>query len=110
VECEAIAPVRTLGAWTFRISIREERLSCETICAKSFKAISNEIHTSIVFTLQSACLGYSFTPFLLVMSFLFGGGRPQPSSAEKIAAAEAEIEMVSDMFNRYILIRQSLSG
>jgi len=34
------------------------------------------------------------------MSFLFGGGRPQPSSAEKIAAAETEIEMVSDMFNR----------
>jgi len=34
------------------------------------------------------------------MSFLFGGGRPQPTSAEKIAAAEAEIEMVSDMFNR----------
>lgn len=37
------------------------------------------------------------------MSFLFGGGRPQPSSAEKIAAAEAEIDMVSDMYNRYTL-------
>jgi len=36
------------------------------------------------------------------MSFLFGGGRPQPSSAEKIAAAEAEIEMVSNMFNQYV--------
>lgn len=36
-----------------------------------------------------------------IMSFLFGGGRPQPSSAEKIAAVEAEIEMVSDMYNRY---------
>ncbi|OAL35738.1 mitochondrial import inner membrane translocase subunit tim10 [Fonsecaea nubica] len=35
------------------------------------------------------------------MSFLFGGGRPQPTSAEKIAAAENEVEMVSDMFNRY---------
>ncbi|KAI9837083.1 MAG: protein transporter tim10 [Sarea resinae] len=33
------------------------------------------------------------------MSFLFGG-RPQPSSAEKIAAAETEVEMISDMFNR----------
>jgi len=32
---------------------------------------------------------------------MFGGGRPQPSSAEKIAAAEAEVEMVSDMYNRY---------
>ncbi|KAK5015898.1 protein transporter tim10 [Cryomyces antarcticus] len=36
------------------------------------------------------------------MSFLFGGARPQPSSAEKIAAAETEIEMVSDMFNRLV--------
>jgi import inner membrane translocase subunit TIM10 len=36
------------------------------------------------------------------MSFLFGGARPQPSSAEKIAAAEAEIEMVSNMFNQYV--------
>lgn len=32
---------------------------------------------------------------------MFGGGRAQPSSAEKIAAAETEVEMVSDMFNRY---------
>ncbi|KAK4951635.1 protein transporter tim10 [Elasticomyces elasticus] len=35
------------------------------------------------------------------MSFLFGQ-RPQPSSAEKIAAAESEIEMVSDMYNRLV--------
>ncbi|PWY95597.1 putative mitochondrial intermembrane space translocase subunit Tim10 [Aspergillus sclerotioniger CBS 115572] len=33
------------------------------------------------------------------MSFLFGGP-PKMSSAEKIAAAEIEVEMVSDMFNR----------
>jgi import inner membrane translocase subunit TIM10 len=33
------------------------------------------------------------------MSFLFGGP-PKMSSAEKIAAAETEVEMVSDMFNR----------
>ena len=37
------------------------------------------------------------------MSFLFGGGRPAPSSAEKIAAAEAELELFSDMFNRSVL-------
>ncbi|WPH05070.1 Putative mitochondrial import inner membrane translocase subunit tim10 [Acrodontium crateriforme] len=36
------------------------------------------------------------------MSFMFGGGRAQPSSAEKIAAAEAEIEMVSNMFNQLV--------
>ncbi|MCJ1469988.1 protein transporter tim10 [Pseudocyphellaria aurata] len=35
------------------------------------------------------------------MSFLFGG-RPQLSSAEKIAAAELEVEMVSDMLNRLV--------
>jgi len=33
------------------------------------------------------------------MSFLFGG-RPQPSSAEKIAAAENEVELVSDMYKK----------
>ncbi|EEA21618.1 protein transporter tim10 [Talaromyces marneffei ATCC 18224] len=33
------------------------------------------------------------------MSFLFGG-RPQLSSEQKIAAAETEVEMVSDLFNR----------
>lgn len=35
------------------------------------------------------------------MSFLFGG-RPQLSSEQKIAAAEAEIDMVSDMYSRYV--------
>lgn len=34
------------------------------------------------------------------MSWMSGFGRPQPSSAEKIAAAETELDMVSDMFNR----------
>ena len=33
------------------------------------------------------------------MSFLFGN--KGPSSAEKIQAVETELEMVSDMFNRY---------
>lgn len=36
------------------------------------------------------------------MSFLGFGARPPPSSAEKIAAAEAEIEMVSNMFNQCV--------
>ncbi|KAK6429358.1 protein transporter tim10 [Oleoguttula sp. CCFEE 5521] len=36
------------------------------------------------------------------MSFLFNSNRPQPSSQEKIAAAEAEIEMVSNMFNQLV--------
>ncbi len=40
-------------------------------------------------------------PRTSTMSFLFGS-RPQLSSAEKIAAAETEVEMVSDMFNRYL--------
>lgn len=33
------------------------------------------------------------------MSF-FGIGRPQPTSAEKIAAVEAEMKMMADMHNR----------
>ena len=37
------------------------------------------------------------------MSWLMGGGgRNQPSSQEKIAQAEQEMEMISDMFNRYM--------
>lgn len=35
----------------------------------------------------------------LDMSFLFGG-KPQLSSEQKIAQAEAEIDMVSDMYSR----------
>ncbi|KAH8596567.1 Tim10/DDP family zinc finger-domain-containing protein [Bisporella sp. PMI_857] len=31
---------------------------------------------------------------------LFGLGRPQPSSAEKIAAAEAEMDLITTMFNQ----------
>jgi hypothetical protein len=33
---------------------------------------------------------------------MFGLGRPQPSSAEKIAAAEQEMDLVTDMFNKYL--------
>lgn len=36
------------------------------------------------------------------MSFLGFGGRPQPSSAEKIAAVENEMKIVFDMQNRYL--------
>jgi import inner membrane translocase subunit TIM10 len=35
------------------------------------------------------------------MSMFGGFGRPQPSSAEKIAAAEAEMDLVTQMFNKY---------
>ena len=35
------------------------------------------------------------------MSFFGMGGRPQVSSEQKIAQAEAEIDMVSDMYSRY---------
>lgn len=36
------------------------------------------------------------------MSFFGMGGRPQLSSEQKIAQAEAEIDMVSDMYSRYV--------
>ena len=65
-------------------------------------------YLNTLFELYSLCVLENYnpgTPLCLVysqtfgMSFLFGG-RPQQSSAEKIAAAESEIEMISDMFNR----------
>ncbi|RDL33140.1 putative mitochondrial import inner membrane translocase subunit TIM10 [Venustampulla echinocandica] len=31
---------------------------------------------------------------------MFGFGKPQPSSAEKIAAAEQEMDLFTDMFNK----------
>lgn len=31
---------------------------------------------------------------------MFGMGRPQPSSQEKIAAAEQEMDLITDMFNK----------
>jgi import inner membrane translocase subunit TIM10 len=43
------------------------------------------------------------------MSFLFGG-KPQLSSEQKIAAAETEVEMVSDMFNRCVTIPLTARG
>jgi import inner membrane translocase subunit TIM10 len=36
------------------------------------------------------------------MSFFGMGSRPQISSEQKIAQAEAEIDMVSDMYSRYV--------
>lgn len=35
------------------------------------------------------------------MSF-FGMGRPQPSSAEKIAAVEQNMKLMADMHNRFV--------
>lgn len=48
-------------------------------------------------TRASTCLYHHPPPS---MSFL-GFGRPQPSSAEKIAAVEAEMKLMADMMNRY---------
>jgi hypothetical protein len=47
----------------------------------------------------------NFAPILYKLSAImsmFGLGRPQPSSAEKIAAAEQEMDLVTDMFNKYV--------
>ena len=54
------------------------------------------------FDLSQALIRSSANTYCLTlkMSFMFGS-RPQPSSAEKIAAAEAEIEMINGMVNRY---------
>jgi import inner membrane translocase subunit TIM10 len=37
---------------------------------------------------------------------MFGIGRPQPSSAEKIAAAEQEMDLVTDMFSKCVTFKQ----
>jgi hypothetical protein len=34
---------------------------------------------------------------------MFGLGRPQPSSQEKIAAAEQEMDLITDMFSKSVL-------
>jgi len=34
---------------------------------------------------------------------MFGFGRPQPTSAEKIAAVENELKVVAEMHSRYVL-------
>jgi hypothetical protein len=44
----------------------------------------------------------------LEMSFFGMGGRPQISSEQKIAQAEAEIDMVSDMYSRYVYFLSAL--
>lgn len=36
------------------------------------------------------------------MSFLGFGGQPQLSSQQKISAAEAELDLVTDMFNKLV--------
>jgi import inner membrane translocase subunit TIM10 len=41
------------------------------------------------------------------MSFLGFGGRPQPTSAEKIAAVETELRVVAEMHSRYVLPSQA---
>ena len=58
------------------------------------KAVTKQI---TAFSIDKLLLYQAFT--LYTMSFLFGN-RPQLSSAEKIAAAETEVELISDMFNR----------
>jgi hypothetical protein len=48
-------------------------------------------------TLQSS---QSLLASLQIMSFLFGGQK-QPSTAERMAAVEAEMEATTDVFQRY---------
>jgi hypothetical protein len=45
-----------------------------------------------------------------IMSFFGMGSRPQISSEQKIAQAEAEIDMVSDMYSRFVYPIASFSS
>ena len=49
---------------------------------------------------------FASTPTQLAYAIMsmFGLGRPQPSSAEKIAAAEQEMDLITDMFNKYVSV------
>lgn len=40
---------------------------------------------------------------------MFGLGRPQPTSAEKIAAVENELKVVAEMHSRYVFLFFELS-
>lgn len=83
---------KSIGKWSKlpTFSAQHHRQSFHSQVTPSFHSIYTIYHL----------ITLSYTP-KHEMSFLFGGGRPQPSSAEKIAAVEAEIDMVSDMYNRY---------
>lgn len=69
--------------------------------------VANTLHDSASRThrdLQSSWINYcSHIHNFIKMSFLFGGGRPQLTSVQKIEAAETELELVSDMFNRFVI-------
>jgi hypothetical protein len=61
----------------------------------------NTLDTLVLLLHISSLYSSTFQTYfhIYIMSFLFGGA-PKMSSAEKIAAAETEVEMISDMFNR----------
>jgi hypothetical protein len=79
--------------------------------SESFGELSGKCHHllsirtySIVLTqLQVFCNQLSTNRRALAIMSMFGFGRPQPSSAEKIAAAEQEMDLVTDMFNKYVM-------
>jgi hypothetical protein len=57
------------------------------------------LHRSILTDLSQ--FPKSHPELTFTMSFLFGGA-PKMSSEQKIAAAETEVEMITDMFNRFV--------
>lgn len=76
---------------------------------KSSRAPYSRINNSLISTLHDLRISIKSSPQfppvnnphkIAIMSSMFGFGRPQPSSAEKIAAAEQEMDLVTDMFNK----------
>jgi hypothetical protein len=76
---------------------------CTTSTEYDFLTNFGRLKPPFFFNLRQALDSNFSIPLLhpLKMSFLFGG-RSQLSSEQKIAAAETEVEMVSDMFYRSV--------
>ena len=89
------------GPWWLKFAIC---VSGEMVLRKCFHLLQGELHhpgdTSKDSNPHSL---HIVSEAAFTMSFSMFGSRPQPSSAEKIAAAEAEIEMINGMVNRYNL-------
>lgn len=72
-----------------------------------FEALELERHRQASFRIQQYHLTNTLsvspsTPRHAAIMSMFGLGRPQPSSAEKIASAEQEMDLVTDMFNKSV--------
>jgi len=93
-------------------------LDCSKLLSKNWSSTTSSLENHKQTTLQQLqsitlhnpiYLESIITDVTAIMSLFGYGARPQPSSAEKIAAAEQEMDLVTDMFNKYVLVLYSSS-